>query len=246
MTYKTALDKFEIKYRLASLVHGRTKINLTNEEVFMLITGAYAHLANKHKLIQKYSTDNTIIQTNLVAGQYEYKSGGGATNIPNDLGDIYNVTLGDGTPLTRLGISSIETPPNGIPTGYAIDKTNKILKLNATPTESYASNSAMRLVIFYTAKVEPFTGTATGSYANLDFNESDFGDSFLTDDLWSDLIINWAIAELIPEKKQEVLMQESELVKARPTFYNYEIPYYNGTYEDFTDNETLGQDGDRG
>lgn len=244
MTYKTAVDQFELKYKIASLVHGVTKIALSDKEMFMLLSSAYSHLANKHKLIQKYSTDNATPQTNLVAGQTVYISGTGATNIPTDLGDIYNVTLSDGTPLTRLNITSIGDLASGTPSGYAIDKTNKILKLNATPTESYTSNSNMRLIIHYTAKVEPYTGVATGSYADVDFTESDYGDSFKTDDLWSDLIVNWAIAEVIPQKKQEVLMQEAELVKARPTFYNYELPYYNGTYEDFTDSDIPGSDAD--
>jgi hypothetical protein len=242
LTYKTAVDRFRTLHRIYSF--GKPQIKLSEKEIFMLITGAYAELANKHKLIMKYSTDNTTAQTNLVAGQTEYTSGTGATNIPSDMLDVYNVTLNDTnkTQLERLNITSIDMITSGTPSGYAIDKTNKVLKLNFSPTNSYASDSAMRLIIHYFQRIEPYTGTATGTYASLDFTASDYGDSFDTDDLWSDLIVFKAVSEVCPEKKEEAMIREKELIRTKPSFYSYSLPYYNGTYEDFTDTTEAGSD----
>lgn len=247
MTYKTAVDKFKTLHRIYSF--GKPQVGLSDEEIFMLLASAYADLANKHKLIMKYSTDNTTPQTNLVAGQTEYTSGTGATNIPSDMLDVYNVTLNDTnkTQLERLNITSIDMITSGTPSGYAIDKTNKVLKLNFSPTNSYATDSAMRLIIHYFQRIEPYTGTATGTYANLDFTASDYGDSFDTDELWSDLIVLKAISEVIDSKKQDVLIKEQELLRARPSFYDYSLPYNNGIDEDFTDTTEAGSDyGGRG
>lgn len=236
MTFKTGVNKFKTKYRLACIASGIKEAKLDNNEILMYLTEKYAHLANKYKLIQKYSTDNSTPQTNLTAGQTTYTTGTGATNIPTDLGDIYAITLNDTdkTPLDRLNITSLQgQSATGTPTGYAIDKTNKILVLNAAPSESYASNSAMRLIIHYCARIEPYTGEATGSYTAVDFTASDFGGSFLTDDLWSDLFITYALGEFIPAKKNEAMQMEAELKQTMPTFYSYDMPYCNGVAEDY-------------
>lgn len=245
MTYKTAVDKFKTLHRIYSF--GKPQVGLSDEEIFMLLASAYADLANKHKLIQKRSDENSTPQTNLVAGQTEYKAGGGATNLPTDILDIYLITLNDTnkTPLKRINITSIDNSLSGTPSAYAIDKT--ALVLNFSPSYSYTQDSSMRLVIHYNQKIEPYTGTATGTYANLDFTASDYGDSFDTDELWSDLIVLKAISEVIDSKKQDVIIKEQELLRARPSFYDYSLPYNNGIDEDFTDATEAGSDyGGRG
>lgn len=163
MNWKTGVDRLKSKYRISAFAAEVKQIDLTDKELFMLLAEQYARIANKHKLIMKYSTDNTTPQTNLTVGTNTYTSGTGATNIPNDIRDIYAVTLNDAdkTGLDRLNISSLHSTNigSGIPSGFAIDKTNKILVLNAVPQESYSANSAMRLIIHYTQLVEPYTGT---------------------------------------------------------------------------------------
>lgn len=252
MTFKTGINKFQQKYRHACLINGVREIRLSPNEIFMYLTEKYAYLANKHKLVQKYSTDNTTPQVNLIAGQATYIGGTGADNIPTDLGDVYAVTLNDTdrTPLDKLNITSLQgiVSVGGRPSGYAIDKTVKILKLNASPTESYAANSAMRLIIHYTARVEPYTGEAVGSYALVTFvnTSTDYGGSFLVDDLWSDLIVMYAVGEFIPGFKMDAIKMELDLRANMPTFWNNELPYYDGVYEEFEKNEIPGKDSGRG
>lgn len=250
MTYRTAVELFKTKYRIYALTKGIKEIRIGNTEIFILITEAYARYSNKHKLIQKVSVDNTTAQTNLVSGQRVYTSGTGADNIPNDIDDIYLITLNDSdkTPVDKVNISSLRgmVSGSGTPTKYAIDKTAKVLELNASPTASYADDNSNRLIIHYTARVEPFTGTAVGSYATLDFTATGYGGSFLTDDRWSYLFVMSALSQVSAVSINEVENLEQELIQSRPAFYNTELPTYLGVYEDSHDDSSQpGTDEDR-
>lgn len=251
MTYKTAIELFQTKYRLYCLTKGIKEIRIDKNEIFILITEAYARYANKHKLIQKVSVDNTTAQTNLVAGQRVYTSGTGAENIPSDIDDIYMITLNDTdkTPVDKVNISALRgiVAGSGTPSKYAIDKTTKVLELDASPTASYAADNSNRLIIHYTARVEPFTGAATGSYAALSFTATDFGGSFLTDDRWSALFVMAALSQMNVISVNEVENLEKELIQSRPAFYDTELPTYLGCYNDSSKDDVVpGTDEGRG
>lgn len=249
MTFKTGIELFKTKYRLYCLSKGMKEIRIDEKEIFILITESYSRYSNKHKLIQKVSVDNSTAQTNLTAGQKVYTSGTAAGNIPDDIDDIYLITLNDAdkTPLDKVNISALRgiTSGSGTPSKYAIDKTAKVLELDASPATSYADDSSSRLIIHYTARVEPFTGAAVGSYAALDFTAAGFGGSFLTDDRYSHFFVMVALSQLGVVSINEVENLEKELIQSRPAFYNTELPSYLGVYENLTDNETPGQDPDR-
>ena len=200
MTYRQSVDFFRTLYT------GGKK--LTDEQILMYISIIQSDLQNKYGLWIKSSRNNTTAQTTCTVGTATISEGTSATTIPNDIKSIFSICLND-TPVTSLkptgqsefkNTVKVQTKPQyyalysvGATTGSALT-----LEFDSKPDVAY------ELTIMYLPKCEIFTGSGTDTtWTDWDKSESDWGGSLKLPSDWHTLIVQGAVAMLMPELKQE-------------------------------------------
>jgi hypothetical protein len=260
LTYKSALNIFRIRYnqknyqgvviksKVQKLAHPLMQV----KEVMALFGLVQAELANNLKLIQKKAT------LDLIQGQSTYTTGTGASLLPADIQDIWEVKLNDSqnTPLKRAGIQ--DTPPQtipvfypqggvisnplaparipGLPTQYTLYFTNnsRTLEIDTSPDQTYntGTNSAYRLLIYYQQRADYFdetAGTANNSmWSDYDETQPTFGGSFKLPNEWHGAIVTGALAQVFPDMQELFNEQVAALRRNMPLYMTDRLKSFNG------------------
>lgn len=191
MTYQKAVELFRIQYEVLS-----DRI-LNDEKILTFISISQADIQHRFGVIRKNSRENTTAQTTCIVGTAIHTIGTGATNIPNDLHDIYMLNLDDDikTEVKPVGISNFRniSKPSGKPYYYALDGEgdDMVLELETEPDSAYV------MTILYIQKFELFTGDNTDTtWGDFDKPASGWGGSLKLKG-WENLIVQGALAKAI-------------------------------------------------
>lgn len=241
MTYKEGISRFLLRYKYACLSQGLKQVKLSDKEALMFLSEPYADICNQEKLITSLAT------VDLIASQYEYSTGTGASNIPANLLDVFKVTLNDSqfTKLEKVSGFGDLNRISGQPTQYTILYTNnnRVLQIDSLP-DAYSTDTDNRLNVHYCKKIFTYSGSAENSFSDLDFTSSSYGGSFLNPTEWDNVIIEGTIANLIPQRYQ-IYKNLLENAKQKMTIYTSgDIPAFAGSEINVIAEET-GRDPER-
>ena len=151
MNYQDAVSLFRARYdRLA--VKDSKLPKLTNTEILVELSVIQSDLQNKYMLSTKSSRDNSTPQTTLTAGTAVYLPGTSAGTIPNDILQIYNVSINDtlNSTLEPIGISFMRDyiKATGRPRRYVLRNQGQIfdavMEFDTLPDQAYTKSCKSR------------------------------------------------------------------------------------------------------
>ena len=201
MNYKDTISSFRSRFETEQFNREQRLRKLTDRQIMFELSAIQSYLQNTYKLYDKAYSLTTAI------GQSSYIVGTGATTIPNDVLDIKNVKVLNGTsyrnltPISKEQINIIDK--NCELSSYAVygQGSSMILEIDFVPTE------AGTLFIQYVPRLELFDSTA-GQATNKTFSDTNYVESTMLGEWlipkdWHLLLIDGALSNYFPDKKQE-------------------------------------------
>ena len=239
MNYQDAVSLFRARYdRLA--VKDSKLPKLTNTEILVELSVIQSDLQNKYMLSTKSSRDNSTPQTTLTAGTAVYLPGTSAGTIPNDILQIYNVSINDtlNSTLEPIGISFMRDyiKATGRPRRYVLRNQGQIfdavMEFDTLPDQAYT------LTILYAPRYDLFSGvsnSANRAWSDYDDSVAGWSGSFKLPYYWHNAIVQGALANVIGDVKLIAQYQNEVdmLLKYQPLNTGTEIPYNDGVVNTF-------------
>lgn len=194
MTYKEAINRFQVEYRIACLNGDKREINLNLTEILLLLSTVYADVCNKERLIKEETTISLAVDT------FSY-------SLPAYILSPALIRLNDDTKtlLDEVGLDEMPTGERsaGLPSKWTVDLTNssRVLLIDTLPENAYhvTNYPSYRLNVNYWRKIFPYSGAAENSFSDVNFGTaSTYGGSFLNPTEWDNVIIYGALMKIIP------------------------------------------------
>lgn len=218
MTYREAYEQFILDYSNEMKNQGKEPRKFERGDILGMLSKAYVYLGNTYELVEAEP-----VTVRLAAGQWEYTTGSGNTNIPANVLRIHTVKLQDAaeTQLEKVGLLNMPRGEraSGLPGKWTVQGTNSARKLiiNTSPDKSYAADNTYALSVYFKQKLFRYNGTAAGTFADLDLSAADWGGEFLLPTEWDDMIVSGAVAFALsaPGKINDWYVMAKEMSKSK-------------------------------
>lgn len=206
---------------------------MPDKEALLHLSLAQKTLSDTYKLTEKSQT------LDLIANQDSYATGSGASYLNADILEIRAIAVNSETTpqyeplfLSEVNIAEIQAlqKNEGQPTKYAVygKDSDKVLYLDSLPT-GYSTDNTSRLHIFYWQKLFMFMDTSTNNNTTFsDYETSGFNGTFKIPEQYQPLMIDLALANLVPSMYEIYLVKAKQMLGAKPQSVSGKLNYKLG------------------